>query len=153
MKTKFVATALFIASAMLVGSPSFADVTREQVKAELAAAVRGGDILFGESDLKLNESYPDRYPVKQVQSTVTREQVTAQLAAAVRSGDIVVGETSLKLNEMHPDRYPFKQVQPTVTRAQVNAELEAALRTGKYMAPGEASGLCNEVHPNMHSNT
>jgi len=153
MKTKFAATALFIASAMLVSSPSFADVTREQVKAELAAAVRGGDIMFGESGLKLNELYPGQYPAKQFRSTVTREQVTAQLAAAVRSGDMVVGESSLKLNEMYPGRYPVKQVQSTVTRAQVNAELEAALRTGNYMAPGEASGLCNEVHPNMHSNT
>jgi len=151
MKTKFAATALFIASAMLVGSPSFADVTREQVKAELAAAVRSGDIMFGESDVKLNESYPDRYPVKQVQSAVTRAQVNAELVAALRSGDMEVGDSSLKLNEIYSGVYPVKQVQSTVTRAQVNAELVAALRTGNYMAPGEVSGLCNEVHPNMHS--
>lgn len=151
MKTKFAATALFIASAMLVGSPSFADVTRDQVKAELAMAVRNGDIMFGETNVKLNEMFPGRYPAKQVQSDVTRAQVKSELVAAVRNGDMEVGNSSLKLNEMYPNLYPVSQVQSTVTRAEVKAELISALRTGDYMAPGEASGLCNEVHPSMHS--
>ncbi len=151
MKTKFAATALFIASAMLVGSPSFADVTRDQVKAELATAIRSGDIMAGESSLKLNEMYPGRYPVQQVQSGVTRAQVKSELVAALRNGDMELGNSSLKLNEMYPNLYPVNQVQSSVTRAEVKAELVSALRSGDYMAPGEASGLCNEVHPSMHS--
>jgi hypothetical protein len=107
MKTKFAATTLIVASAMLAGSPSFAQVTREQVKAELAAAILGGDIATGQRSLKLNELYPSRYPAQQVQSTLTRAQVKAELIAALRSGD--------------------------------------------YAAPGEESGLCREVHPDMHA--
>jgi Domain of unknown function (DUF4148) len=72
MKTKFAATLLIIASAMLVGSPAFAELTREQVKAEFAEAVRTGDIMSNRGGQKLNERFPDRYPVKQVQSTLTR---------------------------------------------------------------------------------
>src|SRR5450830_231186 len=119
MKLKFAATALILASGLIAGTPSFAGVTREQVKAELAAAVRTGDIMAGgESGLKLNELYPDRYPAKQVQSSVTREQVKAELAEAIRTGDYVAGgESGLKLNELYPNRYPAKQVQPSVTLA------------------------------------
>lgn len=151
MKTQFAATTLILASAMLVGSPSFAQVTREQVKAELAAAILSGDIATGQQSIKLNELYPSRYPAKQVQSTLTREQVKAELAAAVRSGDIAVGQRSQKLNELYPGRYPAKPAQSTFTREQVNAERVVAQRTGNYAAPGEASGLCSEVHPNMHA--
>jgi Domain of unknown function (DUF4148) len=42
MKTKFAATALIVASALIAATPSFAGATREQVKAELAEAVRTG---------------------------------------------------------------------------------------------------------------
>ena len=107
MKTKFTAIALVLASA-LIASTSFADVTREQVRAELAAAIRSGDILAGgENGLKLNELYPNRYPAKQVQASVTREQVKAELATSVRSGDIMAGgEVSAKCNELHPNMHP-----------------------------------------------
>ncbi|MEO8121080.1 MAG: DUF4148 domain-containing protein [Rhodoferax sp.] len=108
MKIKFAATALILASGMIAGTPAFADVTREQVTAELAEAVRTGDIVAdGESGLKLNELYPSRYPAKLVQAGLTREQVKAELAEAVRTGDIVAaGDNGLKLNELHPNRYP-----------------------------------------------
>ncbi len=68
MKTKFTTTALVLAAA-LVASTSFAGVTREQVKAELAQAIRSGDITAGgEINLKLNEVYPGTIrPVKQLQ--------------------------------------------------------------------------------------
>ncbi len=151
MKTKFAATALFIASAMLVGSPAFAQLTREQVKAEFAEAVRTGDILSNRGGQKLNERFPDRYPEKQAQSTLTREQVKAELAEAQRTGDMVVGQSGRKLNEIAPHRYPVKQAQTTLTRERVNAELVEAQRTGHYVMAGEESGLCNEVHPHMHA--
>ena len=108
MKTKFAATALILASGLIAGTSALADVTREQVKAELAAAVRTGDIMAGgESSLKLNELYPNRYPARQVQAGFTREQVKAELAEAIRTGVFMVGgEISAKCNELHPDMHP-----------------------------------------------
>lgn len=119
MKTKFAATALILASGLIAGTPSFAEssrtddvyaigaitaehaqsgVTREQVKAELAQAVRTGDIIDvrvgGEILVKRNELYPNRYPTKEVQSSVTREQVKAELGEAVRNGEIRVAKGS-----------------------------------------------------------
>ncbi len=151
MKTKFAATALFIASALLVGSPALAELTREQVKAEFAEAVRTGDIMSNRGGQKLNERFPERYAAKQGQSTVTREQVKAELAEAQRTGDIAVGQSGRKLNEITPNRYPVKQAQAPLTRAQVNAEWVEAQRTGNYVMASEESGLCNEVHPYMHA--
>ena len=151
MKTKFAASALFIASAMLVGAPAFAELTREQVKAEFAEAVRTGDIMSNRGGQKLNERFPERYAAKQAQSTLTREQVKAELAEAQRTGDIVVGQSGRKLNEIFPGRYPVKQAQSTLTRAQVQAELAEALHTGNYVMAGEESGLCKDVHPYMHT--
>jgi len=107
MKFKFAAIALTIASGLIVATPSFAGVTREQVKAELAAAIRSGDIVAdGETGLKLNELYPNRFPAKPVQAGLTREQVRAELANALRTGDYEVnGEISGKCNEFHPDMH------------------------------------------------
>ena len=135
---------------MLVGSPAFAELTREQVTAELAKAQRTGDILVGESGQNLNEIFPNLYPVKQAASTLTREQVKAKLAEAQRTGDIEIGQSGKKLNELFPDHYPVEQVVSTLTREQVKAELAEALRTGSYVVAGEESGLCNELHPSMH---
>ncbi len=150
MKTPFAATAVIIASALMASSPAFAQLTREQVKAEFLEAVRTGDIAPGERSARLNELYPNRYPAKQVKSTITREQVKAELAEAVRTGDIAPGERSLKLNELYPNRYPAKQVRSSITREQVMAEREEALRTGNYMANAETGGLCKDEHPSMH---
>lgn len=152
MKTPFAATTLLIASAMLAGAgPAFAELTREQVKAEFAEAVRTGDIMSNRGGQKLNERFPDRYPARQAQSTLTREQVKAELAEAQRTGDMVAGQSSRKLNEISPSRYPVKPAQSRLTREQVKTELAEAQRTGNYVAQGEESGLCNEVHPYMHS--
>ena len=123
MKSKLTAIALILASGLVAGTPALAEVTREQVRAELAEAVRSGDILAnGESSLKLNELYPSRYPAKQMQAGLTREQVRAELAEAVRSGNILAqGESSLKLNELYPNRYPAKRMQAGV-REQARAQ-------------------------------
>lgn len=64
LKTKFIVIALILSSGLIAGTSAFADVTRDQVKAELAQAVCTGDILAGgESNPKLNERYPKRYSV------------------------------------------------------------------------------------------
>lgn len=182
MKTKFATTALIIASGLIMSSMALAGdrseqnrtarsyaasytqrnavtttggasgLTRDQVKAELAEAIRTGNIVTnGESGQKLNELYPSRYLAKQEQVGLTREQVNAELVAAVRSGDIMAnGERSRKLNELYPNRYPAKQEQAGLTREQVKAELSAALKSGDYFLNGEIGGKCNEVHPSMH---
>lgn len=108
MKTKFATSTLILASGLLMGSQSFAEVTRAQVKAELAAAVQSGDILAtGENGLKLNELYPSRYAASQTPSKITREQVKAELAEALRTGDYFVGgELTAKCKELHPGMHP-----------------------------------------------
>jgi hypothetical protein len=65
--------------------------TREQVKAELAEAIRTGDIVVDqESGKKANELFPGRYPAKPVAQGKTREQVKIELAEAIRTGQMPV---------------------------------------------------------------
>ena len=64
--------------------------TREQVKAELAEAIRTGDIVHCESGHKLNELFPGQYPAKPAVQGKTREQVKAELAEAIRTGQLPV---------------------------------------------------------------
>ena len=103
MKTQYTAIALVLASGLFASTASFAGLTREPVKTELAQAIRGGDIMAGgESGLKLNELYPNRYQTKQAQAGVAREQVKAELAQAIRSGDIMAGgEVGAQCKEVH----------------------------------------------------
>jgi hypothetical protein len=107
MKTKFAAITLVLASGLIAGTPALADVTREQVKTELAQAIRTGNMLAsGEQSRKLNELYPSRYPAKQVQASLSREQVKAELAEAIRTGDFMVSDSGQKCNEAHPSMHP-----------------------------------------------
>ncbi|AOF86033.1 hypothetical protein BSY239_2664 [Hydrogenophaga sp. RAC07] len=109
-----------------------APLTRAQVQAELAEAVRTGDLLADtERGLKLNELYPSNYPAQPSQVGKTRAQVKAELAEAVRTGDLVADiETGLKLNQINPSNYPAQQTQMGKTRAQVMAETAEARRLG-----------------------
>jgi Domain of unknown function (DUF4148) len=113
IRSKRMAVIASVAAAAFIGvTTAYADSasgkTRAQVKADLADAVRSGDIYAGgETLVKLNELFPDRYPVKATTVGKTREQVKAELADAVRSGDIYAGgETLVKLNELFPGLYP-----------------------------------------------
>jgi hypothetical protein len=82
-------------------------MTREQVQADLADAVRTGNILgLDGSGLKLNQINPSRYPVQPTAQSKTREQVKAELVEAVRTGNVMAdGETGVKLNQINPLRY------------------------------------------------
>ena len=95
-------SAVFVGQAIAANDPL---VTREQVKAELAEAIRTGNIVTGESSAKLNEQFPQLYPQQAATSSVTRAQVKAELAQAIKTGNIVEGESGVKLNEMYPDKY------------------------------------------------
>jgi hypothetical protein len=129
--------------------------TREQVKAELLDAIRTGDVLSnGESGLKLNELYPQRYPHAPAAIGATRAQVKAELAEAIRTGDMVAsGESGLRLNEEFPQRCPAVAVAVAVgkTREQVKAETAKAIRTGDMIAAGEGGFKLNQLYPQRYS--
>lgn len=134
------------------GALSQEALTRQQVKAELAEAIRTGDIVGnGEAGQKLNELNPGRYPAKQVVQNRTRAQVRAELAEAQRTGDIVGnGDSSLKLNEMYPGRYASKPMMARKTRAEVKTELAEAVRTGDILVNNETGLKAKELSPGVY---
>ena len=129
-------------------------MTREQVKAELAEAIRAGDVLApGDSGLKLNELYPQRYPHPAAGPSLTRAQVKAELAEAIRTGDMLAGgDSGLKLNEEFPQRFHAAVVPPGRTRAEVRAELADAIRTGDIVGNNELGLKLNEEFPQRYAN-
>ncbi len=148
--TRTVGSLLLLAA---FGTQANAQLTSEQVKAELAEAIRTGDMpVGGESDLKLNQLYPGRYPAKAAVVGKTREQVKAELAEAIRTGEMQAsGESGLKLNELNPARYPAKPVYAGNTREQVKAELAEAIRTGDMPAGGESGLMLYEMYPERYA--
>ncbi len=82
-------TALTAGQAM--AADASAPITREQVKAELAEAIRTGDMWAdGVTGLKMNELFPSRYPAKAAVQGKSRDQVNAEVIEAVRSGAMPV---------------------------------------------------------------
>ena len=153
MKALQTSLALVLASTFAMGAAhAQSPLTREQVKAEYDEAVRTGDILApGDSGMKLNEMYPNRYP-KAVVGGKTRAQVVAEYEAAVRSGDILApGDSGMKENERYPQRYPAAQVVAGKTREQVRAEYDEAVRTGDILAPGDGGLKLNEEFPQRYA--
>ena len=132
----FAVATLFAGQAMAAnnGSP----VTREHVKAELAEAIRSGNVIIGESGERMNQVFPHNYPAQQVTSTVTRAQVQAELAEAIRLGNVTVGESSVKLNEAFPQNYPAQRNVAAKSREQVRAELFEAASNAQISSHIEA---------------
>ena len=91
--------------------------TRDQVKAELAEAVRTGNVpADNESGLMLNQVRPDLFPSQERTVGKTRAEVKAELNEAVRTGNIVAdGESGKKLNELYPARYAAKAAADALT--------------------------------------
>jgi Domain of unknown function (DUF4148) len=135
------------------GTHANAQLTREQVNAELAQAIRNGDMpVGGESDLKLNQFYPDRYPARPAAVGKTREQVRAELAEAIRTGNVLAdGESGRMRNEIDPDRYPGTPTYVAKTREQVRAELAEAIRTGDMPVGGESGLVLYEMYPQRYA--
>ena len=117
---------LLLLAAFAASAQAQAGKTREQVRAELDEAIRTGDMIAGESGLKLNELYPQRYPAVAVLPAKTREQVKAELAEAIRTGDMISGESGRTLYEQFPERYAKARRASQVT--QVAAAASAPLR-------------------------
>jgi Domain of unknown function (DUF4148) len=133
------------------GAMSQGALTRKQVKAELAEAIRTGDIVGnGETGQKLNEMYPGRYPAKPDAPSKTRAQVRAELFKAQSTGDIAHGDSGRKLNELYPNRYPPMPAVAGKTRAEVKAELVEAVRTGNIIVNGESGLKANELFPGAY---
>ena len=126
--------------------------TREQVRSELAEAVRNGDIAYGESGQTQRELFPSRYAATQTPGSKTRAQVNAELAEAIRDGDIASGEAGLTARERDARRHPMVAVTMGKTRAQVKAELAEAIRTGEIAGNGEAGEKLNEIYPQRYAN-
>ncbi len=135
------------------GTTAQAQLTRHQVKAELAEATRAGDMAAGgESGLKLYELTPGRYPAKPMVAGKTREQVMAELGEATRTGDMAAGgESGLNLYELTPGRYPAKPMVAGKMREQVMAELAEATRTGDMAVGGESGLKLYELFPERYA--
>ena len=121
-------SAVAFAIVAATAAPAFAQqdgLTREQVRAELAEAIRTGDIQGdGETGQKLKDLFPGSYPaqarVMQVARQTspeaaahgkTRAEVKAELAEAIRTGDLIADtESGLKQNQLFPNRYPATSV-------------------------------------------
>ncbi|MDP2418301.1 MAG: DUF4148 domain-containing protein [Hydrogenophaga sp.] len=97
--------------------------TREQVKAELAEAVRTGNMPApDESGLLLNQVYPERYASPIHQAGKSRAEVRAELDEAIRTGNMVAhGETGERLKDLNPGAYPTSRTFNTQTAGQANA--------------------------------
>ncbi|WP_428422461.1 DUF4148 domain-containing protein [Methylibium sp.] len=127
--------------------------TRDEVKAELAEAIRTGNISAGNTSLTLRELFPQRYPSQAAATPLTREQVRAELAEAIRTGEIRSFEGSASLRELNPGAYPARPEAPGLTRAQVRAELAEAIRTGDIVGNGDSGRKLNELWPNLYPKT
>jgi hypothetical protein len=143
-KFSMVAVAAMIAAAAQV----HAGTTRAQVEAELAEAIRTGNMMAnGESGLTMRELYPGSYPAPAAAaSTVSREQVGAELQDARRQGTTaIIGEAGMAPSDDSPKMAMGK------TRAQVRAELAEAIRTGNMIANGESGLMLNQVNPDRYA--
>jgi ribosomal protein L30E len=156
MNMKHSTAIALLLTVLVTGANAEGGLTRAQVKAELAEAIRTGDISSGDDEgLTLNQENPSRYPAKPVVVGKTRDQVKAELAEAIRTGDISAGDDedlTLTLNQENPSRYPAKPVVVGKTRGQVKAELAEAIRTGN-ISSGFHSGLnLNQLYPFRYAN-
>ena len=125
--TKTLISALIL-SATVLGTAqasnlsSDGSITREQVRAELAAARSAGTIPQGEQ----------AYPVINVQSSLTRAEVVAEQQAAASQGLIPNGELD--------DTLAARDADSRLSRAEVVAELHAAKAAGQ-VTTGESNNV------------
>lgn len=136
---------LLVAALALASAAGAQSLTREQVRAELDAASRSGDLMAaGDLGLKENELNPGRYPAVAQEPGKTRAQVREELAQALGSGDYQVGESGLTQQELHPG-HPAGMT-GTRTRAEVRAELAEAIVNGDYTV-GDSGLTARELSP------
>ena len=148
MKTSYL-SAITLSLATLAAGQAFAadngaNITREQVRAELAQAQRNGTLVVDfETGRTLQQINPGLYPVASSQS-LSRAQVQAELAQAQKAGTVLT--SSEKLSDLFPHR--DEALSSGKTRAEVRAELAEAQRTGDIVADAETGRKLNELYPN-----
>jgi hypothetical protein len=123
--------------------------TREQVRGELAEALRIGDVIpAGEGSLTLRQRHPMQYPLPSTQAGMTRTQVKAQVVAAIRDGELIeAGEGGQSLRELYPGHYAMPPAVAGKTRTQVQQALAEAIRTGDILAAGESGQTWRDRYP------
>ena len=106
MRSRLVFGTLVIAATLIgSGTAGARDCkTREQVKAELAEAIRAGTILSGDGTLW--RDLGALHPADAALAGKTREQVKAELAEAIRAGTILSGDGTLWRDLGAPQRFP-----------------------------------------------
>ncbi|NWF47550.1 DUF4148 domain-containing protein [Hydrogenophaga sp. D2P1] len=97
--------------------------TRDQVRAELAEAIRTGNMpANGESGVLLNQVNPGRYAPQNMEAGKTRAEVKAELMEALRTGDVLANnETGEKLKDLYPGLYPTSHTVSAQAASQLNA--------------------------------
>jgi hypothetical protein len=136
--------------AAIAGAASAQGKTRAEVEAELAAAMRNGDMLIpGELGIRERDLRPDLYPSSSVAGKTTA-QAGAELAAAVRHGDLLRAD-GMRERDVAPGMYPVDPVVAGKTRAQVEGELAMAIRDGDMLAPGESGLTENQLEPRFYA--
>ena len=133
-------SAVAIALGVMVSGPALAadngPQTRAQVKAELAEAIRTGNMVYDEIGQLYNEFYPHNYPSRPVASK-SRAEVKAELAEAIRTGNIVYDQTGRLYNEFYPHNYP-QQTVASKSREEVRMELAEAIANDEYVGDTSA---------------
>jgi hypothetical protein len=165
MKTRLSVIALalstLVAGHALAADPAAAK-TREQVRAELAEAIRSGDLIAdGATGQRFNQIAPHLYAQPTAVANKSRAEVKAELAQAIRSGDLIAdGATGQRYNEVAPAQYAAARAETPAaanvavaqgkTREQVKAELAEAIRNGDMVADGQTGAKFNELYPNRY---
>ena len=128
-------SAIAIALSALIAGPAIAadngPATRAQVKAELAEAVRTGNVIISTSGELAREAHPNNYPAPSA-STVTRAQVQAELAEAHRAGNMLIDESGQTRSQARSHEYPSQQYVASKTRDEVRTELAEAAANGAF---------------------
>ncbi|MGE0348937.1 DUF4148 domain-containing protein [Hydrogenophaga sp.] len=164
MKTRLSVVAIALSS-LVAGHALAADTaavgkTRAEVRAELAQAIRSGDLIAdGATGQRFNEIAPHLYAQPAAVAGKSRAEVKAELAAAIRNGDLVAdGATGQRFNEVAPAQYAAVRTDAPVanvaavgkTREQVKAELAEAIRNGELVADGATGQTYNQLYPNRY---
>lgn len=153
-----IALSTLVAGHAFAADPAAAK-TREQVRAELAQAVRSGDLIAdGETGARFNQVSPHLY-AQPVAVAKSRAEVQAELRDAQARGELIAdGETGARFNEVAPAQYAaVRTPAPAVataavgkTREQVKAELAEAQANGELIADGETGTKFNQLYPNRY---
>jgi hypothetical protein len=143
---------LVVLLAAAASAASAQGLSRAQVEAQLATAIRNGDMMApGDLGLTERQLNPSRFPPQPVVAGKTRAQVQAELASAIRNGDMLVGDSGLREKDLFPAMYPADPQVAGKSRAQVRAELAMAIRDGDMLAPGDSGATEYQLNPQRYA--